>query len=302
MDSTIAPFQHILVVLDASEDFAIPLTRASQMCKLMDAKMSVLISCFAVLSVKNKSALNDDLGDMVDQLREDVKEQLEQLKTVELLDKTFLSWQEKTSLATQRLIEDRKFDLVIKAPVQQGEFKKLFRSGLDKYFVSDCPLPVWMIKPREWDQDIQVMACIDMADKAHENVLMNKHILSISDRLTGLLGGHMHVTDCFYGEIGSMRVDYNSKRGFKRQASVKEQHLEQLKSYIHDYSLMDDQLHFEEGIPDDVIPSRAAALGAELVVIGNNEDSNIFDRIMGDTAVTLTQAMPCDILILKLNN
>jgi nucleotide-binding universal stress UspA family protein len=91
---------------------------------------------------------------------------------------------------------------------------------------------------------------------------------------------------------------YNRRRGFKREASIKEKHIEKLKLYIGEYSLAEDNLHFEEGIPDDSLPNKAAALNAEVAVIGNNED-NYMDRLLGDTALALTEAMPCDILVLK---
>ena len=65
------------------------------------------------------------------------------------------------------------------------------------------------------------------------------------------------------------------------------------------YSLPEDVLHFEQGLPDDAIPDRAEKLNAEVAIIGNNEDSNFIDKYLGDTATELTKAMPCDVLVLK---
>lgn len=298
MNSERSPFKHILVVLDYGQGITVPLARASLLCKLFSAKMSVFFSFNKAIFSSKSSDLPDDLGLLVKDQREAILKVLEEADYKAAVEDLIFSWKHKPSIAIAALIENTAIDLVLKAPHQQSDFKKLFRSGLDRYFVSDCPLPLWMVKPRTWDDNIEVLACVDMSDEDFDTHKLNKEILSVSDLLSSTMNAQMHVVDCYYGDIGSLRIDYNSRRGFKREASIKEKHIAKLKLYIGEYSLAEDNLHFEEGIPDDSLPNKAAALNAEVAVIGNNED-NYMDRLLGDTAVALTEAMPCDILVLK---
>lgn len=299
MSLNIQTFENILVVLEHDEDIAVPLARAARLCKLFTAKMSVFVSFYNAMHGKHPSDLVDDLSVIVAHHQDAIKEELALRSASEFLDNITLSWNQMPSRAVKGIIAKHNFDLVLKTPYKQADFKKLFRSGLDHYFVSECPLPVWMIKPRLWDKDIEVLACVDIGDDDLNNHLLNKKILATSDKLAGAMGAQMHIVDCYYGEIGSLNIDYNSKRGFKREATIREKHVETLKLYISEYSLADDQLHFEEGLPDDALPQKAAAINAEVTVIGNNEDTNYAARLFGDTAVSLTRAMPCDILVLK---
>lgn len=299
MNKHISPFKHILVVLESDEDIGVPLARASRLCKLFSSKITVFVSYHRVMLDKKHRDLPDDLGNMVEQQHSAIKEALQKRHAEEFLDKIILSWKQKTSEAVSELIPSYDFDLIMKTPYQQDGFKKLFINSLDHYFVSNCPLPLWMVKPRLWDNDIEVLACLDICDEAPDNQKLNKRILAISDKLARAMGAKMHVVDCYFGEIGSLRIDYDSELGFKREASIKEIHIERLKLYIGEYALVDDQLHFEEGIPDDTLPNKAAALSAEVTVIGNNEDTKYIDRLFSDTAQILTQSMPCDILVLK---
>jgi universal stress protein E len=299
MNTDITPFKHLLVVLESDEDIDVPLARASRLCKLFSAKITVFVSYHRVMLDTKHRDLTDDLGFIVEQQHSAIKETLQKRNAVEFLDKIILSWKQKPSLAVSELIPSSDFDLIVKAPYQQDGFKKLFRNGLDHYFVSSCPLPLWMVKPRLWDNDIEVLACLDICNEDFDNQRLNKRILAISDKLARAMDAKMHVVDCYYGEIGSLRINYSNARGFKREASMKVQHIERLKLYIGGYALADDQLHFEEGIPDDTLPNKAAALTAEVTVIGNNEDTKYIDRLFSDTAQILTQAMPCDILVLK---
>jgi len=295
----IMPFNHLLVVLESDEDIVVPLARASYLCALFSAKMTVFVSYHNIMQGKKHTDAVDDLGVLVNQQHNAIKETLQKADAGEFLDSIILSWKQKPSLAVSELISEHAFDLILKTPYQQDEFKKLFRSGLDHYFVSKCPIPIWLVKPRLWDNELEVLACLDISDEDFDNQLLNKRILAISDKLASAMDAKMHVIDCYFGEIGSLRIDYNNKRGFKREASIKEQHIEKLKLYIDEYALADDQLHFEKGIPDDTLPDKAAALNAEVTVIGNNEDTNYIDRLFGDTSEALTKAMPCDILVLK---
>jgi universal stress protein E len=292
-------FERLLVVLESEEDPSVPLARAARLCRAFSAKMTVFVSFYNVMHGTKKSELVDDLSVIVREQQNKIQTQLTAFGANELFDNIIFSWKEMPSHAIKKILNGSDFDLVVKAPYQQDDFKKLFRSGLDQYFVGECPLPVWMVKPRLWDDDIEVLACVDMNDEDFDNHRLNKKILSTSDKLAGAMGAQMHVVDCYFGEIGSLSINYNSKRGFKRQASIKEQHIDKLKLYISEYSLADDQLHFEEGVPDDALPQTAAALDAEVSVIGNNEDSHYVARLFGDTAVNLARAMPCDILVLK---
>jgi len=296
MKTEIDTFKHILVVLQADEDNMIPLARATRLCRAMSAKMTVFLSCQKRIKDTHQE---DDLSLLVDELKNIVTVPLEKWDALSFLKDIRLSWQQKPSKAVELFIEKSDIDLILKAPYQQSEFKHLFRSGLDKYFVSNCRLPIWLVKPRLWDGSFEVLSCIDMGDDSYDNHILNRKILATSDKLASDLHAEMHVVDCFYGEVGTMRIDYDNKRGFKREATIEQQHIERLKLYVNEYALSDDVIHFVEGMPDHSIPDKAAEISAEVAVIGNNEDTNYIDKIFGDTAVELAKAMPCDLLILK---
>ncbi len=295
----ITPFNHIMVVLEYNDGNLAPLARAARLTKGFASKLTVFISLHEMLNQKQSSVQPDNLSTVVRQLELQIVQQLTQYDAHEALQEVILSWQLTPIKAIESIIAERDFDLILKSPYEQRDFTSLFRHGLDNYFISRCTIPVWMIKPRIWDDEIEVLACVDVADASIENHRMNKQILAYTDHLCGVLAAQMHVIDCYYGEIGSMNIDFNNKRGFKLDVSVKQQHKEKLQLFISEYAVAGDALHFAEGIPDDALPQKASLLNAELVVIGNNEDSNFFDRTFGDTAVALTKAMLCDILILR---
>jgi universal stress protein E len=289
----------ILVVLESGSDDDIALTRAIRLTRKSAGQFKVFISLYKKLGNIGTSDVEDDLSAYLAQLEQKVIEKVTALGAQEAFLGVVFSWLHKPTVAIEKLLSSDNFQLIIKSPHQQSDFMKLFKTGLDKYFVSECTTSLWLVKPKVWDDSVEVLACVDIGDDSADNLQMNNKVLATSDYLSSVLAAEMHVVDCYYGEIGTMRIDYNNKRGFKVEQSLKEQHLEKLKNYVEKYSLSDDVVHLETGGPDGAIPHTAHRLSAEVAVIGNNEDTNIVDKLLGDTALELSKAMPCDILIVK---
>ena len=190
-------------------------------------------------------------------------------------------------------------DVIFKFNTAQQFLQGMFRDKAERYFVSDCDYPVWIVKPRTWDEQVEVLCCLDIDDKSEINHKLNSNVLATSDQLARLLGGQLHVIDCFFGEVCSMSFEVESSGHFKRTTSVMEQHKQLIQTYISGLTLTEQSLHVVSGTPDFAIPDTADSLQAELVVIGNNADHGIMDRLFGDTAVNLVNNMTCDVLVLK---
>jgi nucleotide-binding universal stress UspA family protein len=190
-------------------------------------------------------------------------------------------------------------DVVFSLNSEQSFLNGLFQSSHEHYFVADCAIPVWIVKLRLWDNNIEVLACLDVDDESDINHQLNTDILQISEQLAKQLMGQLHVIDCFWGEVCSMSFEVDKSGRFKRLASVKTQHQSLIQNYIGQYSLPEQSLHIVEGTPDFAIPDKASQLNAELVVIGNNADQGIMDRLFGDTAINLVNNVECDILVIK---
>lgn len=190
-------------------------------------------------------------------------------------------------------------ELVVRLHNEQGFLNGIFVSGLDHYFMADCCVPVWFVKPRQWDQAIEVLACLDIDDDGEINHQLNSVILQSAESLAQQLNGQLHVIDCFWGDVGSMSFARDNSGRFRRLTNVQGQHQALIQRYIAEYALPEQSLHIVEGTPDFAIPDTASRLHAELVVIGNNADHGVMDRLFGDTAVNLVKNVECDILVIK---
>lgn len=287
-------FKTCLAVISRDEDIDMVISRAVRVAQRSGGKVTILMSYYKQL----EDISEETIGQYIEGKKQEVKDKVTLLDGTALIDEIVFSWQQPTWEAATELLNKQEFGVIFKSPEAHHLFKDMFSNNLDNEFINQCSTPLWLIKPKSWVADCEILACIDVANNSPKHQSLNRQIMAVSDLVAQLFSAQLHVIDCYYGEIGSMRIDYNAKTGFKREASLKEQHQQMVKPFIQDYCVADDALHFLEGIPDDAIPDTALELSAELTVIGDT-GSSFTERLFGDTALRLSEKMPCDILILK---
>ncbi len=291
-------FKHILVILNGQLDSDLSLAQAVKFAEKNSAQLTIFKTLYKKLDKSNEK-IADDLSLYVREQQRMISERYNQLTQQDLSLNIIISWQVPPAKAIDKLINDTNIDLIMKSPQPELYFKDLFSTGLDHFLIRDCSVPIWMVKPRPWDESIEVLSCLDVDDESEGNRVLNYQILEAGLQIAALYNAELHLVDCYYGDRASMVIDYDKKTGFKQIKSVKQEHQEKLSEYLKDYQSSEYTVHVIEGMPDDSIPQKAKNLNAELTIIGNNKDSNIIDRTFGDTAKQLSDNMPCDILILK---
>jgi universal stress protein E len=287
-------FNTSLAVISRDEDIDMVISRAVRVAQRSGGRVTILMSYYKQLD----DIPEETIDQYIQNKKQQVKDKILLLDGSALIDEIVFSWQQPTWDVATELLNKQEFGVIFKSPEPHHLFKDMFTNNLDNAFINQCSAPVWLVKPKSWVADCEILACIDVANNSPKHQSLNHEIMAVSDFIAQLFSAQLHVIDCYYGEIGSMRIDYNAKTGFKREASLKQQHQEMVKPVIKDYCVAEDALHFLEGIPDDAIPDTALELSAELTVIGDT-GSSFTERLFGDTALRLSEKMPCDILILK---
>jgi universal stress protein E len=291
-------FKHILVILNEQLEVDNALAQAVKFAEKNSAQLTIFNTLYKTID-KPDEKVSDDLSLYVRDKQRIISERYNQLTQQDLSLNIIISWQVPPVKAIDNLINESNIDLIMKSPKPKLYFKDIFSTGLDHFLIRDCSVPIWLVKPRPWDDSIEVLACLDVDDESASNKTLNYQILETGIDIAALYEAELHLVDCYYGERASMSIDYDSKTGFRQIKSVKQEHQEKLTEYLKDFQSREYTMHIIEGIPDDSIPKKAKNLNAELTIIGNNKDSNIIDRTFGDTAKQLSDNMPCDILILK---
>jgi universal stress protein E len=211
-------FRHLLVILNKDLNSDIALDRAITFAEKHDAKITIFKSFYKMLNKVNSgqsNAIPDDLSIFVRDQQRLISKQYNLLTDQDLTLNIVISWQDPASIAISHLLKDSKVDLIFKSPKTKRHIKELFSTGLDHFLIRDCNTPVWMVKPRFWDEKIEVLTCLDVDDESDSNSDLNYHILETGESIAALYDAELHIVDCYFGERVSMSFDYNQKTGFE---------------------------------------------------------------------------------------
>jgi universal stress protein E len=192
----------------------------------------------------------------------------------------------------------------------------LFDSS-DMQLLRNCPCPVWLVRPKQAGRPFErIVAAVDPTplpdetDILHlrvgarpDNDALNAKILELATSLAAWDGAELHVVHAWDapGEFLLRRQGIDPKQvdGYvedMRAAAAKA--LDQLLTPFLD-RIGKDHVHLVRGEPGEAIPRFAAAKGVDLIVMGTVARTGIAGLVIGNTAETILQRVPCSVLAVK---
>jgi|GEM_PF-1362938 nucleotide-binding universal stress UspA family protein len=293
-------FNHLLVIQPDNCNDNVALNRAIALAEQHQSKVTVFKSFYKQLHSAHydTSVADDDLTTFVQQQQQDIWQQVSRLTGSDIKPDIVISWRENEKRAIARLIAQSNISMVINQQQSRRSLLSLFSTGLEHYLISDCELPVWLVKAGTNATEMNILACLDV-DNQPRDITLNNAILDIGNALSCYSEHELHVINCYCSDNFTMSLPYNESSGFVPLPDVAQQHQHKLQSYIHSHQLPPHCVHLNEGLPDDEIPRTVTELHSQLAIIGNSHMHDISSALLGDTAHYLSEHTPCDVLVVK---
>lgn len=286
-------FQHLLVVLQNQPDDALVLSRALNLAQQYQSKVTLFCSMYQSRSLVNISELSA-------QYRQQLLQQITADNMLIQSPVIDICWQQPARQKIEQLLADTDVSLIIKRLQPKRSLLSWLVPDLEHYFISDCTLPVWLVKLACANNELNILACLDLDDSSAQQHSLNNSILSIGEQIVQQDSQHLHVLNCYQADDYSISLPYDNNNGFAPLPDIQQQHADKLIPYIEAHRLTADIIHLSEGMPDDEVPKAVQNYQCQLAIIGNSQPHSFSSVLFGDTAHYLTQHMPCDVLIVKL--
>lgn len=169
-------------------------------------------------------------------------------------------------------------------------------SALDWGLIRCCPVPVYLAADSTWRKNESVLAALDLGSKLSGKLRLNKNAIMLGQKFAELNGTEFHSgytvpVSPFLKDLGVI-IPSEAERAALDKIPKKQRTL------LEGFELLD-KVHVKAGLPEKVIPSMAASLGAGLVVIGSVGRQGIKGRLIGNTAEKILKLLKTDLLILK---
>ncbi len=206
-------------------------------------------------------------------------------------------------------------DLVIKLASPDDGILDRFLGGTDLQLLRKCPCPVWIMSPRDKDNYRRILAAVDFdpwREETAEASALNRQILELacSLALSDFADLHLaHSWEPLSPEMMRLWSDTEDAAEIADQVNIEhlrhqegfERLAQQLRGWIgaETYDYLTPRLHLLQGSARETIPTLAARMEFDLVLMGTVGRSGIPGVIIGNTAEAILGQLRCALLAVK---
>jgi universal stress protein E len=193
-------------------------------------------------------------------------------------------------------------DLVVKDTHHHSFAKRAFLRNTDWYLARGCPVPLLLTKTKAWGRPPVIMAAVD--PDANERVAaLDRDILNWAASLAERLTAELHVIHTFVPmafaaavTAGNLRMTAEYSESVQVENAFR---LQQIEHLVSAYGVTKERLHVEMGAPRDCLTQTVTEYGTDMIVMGASSHGRWHRMVVGSTASTLLESIPCDILIVR---
>lgn len=168
-------------------------------------------------------------------------------------------------------------------------------SELDWQLIRFSPIPLYLAADRKWKNNSNVLAALDLGSEKPAKYQLNKAIINYG--LNYALSQNCQFFACYTVHVSPILRDLGIVFSDEQVINAFEKLPTSQRELINEHNLKD-KLHIKAGLAEQVIPSLAAKLDADLVIIGSVGHVGIKAKLIGNTAEKVMRLLKTDLLIL----
>ena len=296
---------HILVVVDPSVlGGQTAVDKAAHLARCLNASVELLICDI-------ESALDDEIV-----TRHAHKAAASITRLMELLDNLAAPLRAQGTPVAVRLIYGKSLhdslvdylrgsnaDLVVKDTHHHSFAKRTFLGNTDWHLTRRCPVPLLLTKRLVWGKPPVIMTAVEPNQANERAAALDRDILYGTASLARRLQGDLHIIHTFIPAAfaavvaaGGRSTTREYSEALQAENSFRVCQLEQL---VSGYGVSPERLHVEMGTPEDCLTYMVSKYRTDVVVMGASSHGRWHRMVVGSTAATILESLPCDILIVR---
>jgi universal stress protein E len=297
--------RHILVVVDPSAvGSQTAVTKAAHLAKCLDASVELLICDIksvlddAVVSLRahEAPASNTQLLDLLETLAAPVRA-LGTEVTVRIIYGKSLH----DSLLDH--LRGANADLVVKDTDHHSLARRTLLRNIDWHLARSCLVPLLLTKKKAWGQPPVIMAAVDPNQANERAAALDRDILSGAASLAGRLSADLHVIHTFIPVVFATVVAAGCQimtREYSEAVEVENSfRYRQIEHLVRTFGVTQAHLHVEMGTPEDCRMNTVTKYCTDVMVMGASSHGRWHRMVVGSTAATIIESLPCDFLIVR---
>lgn len=303
------PIRSILVIVDPTAKQQPAVAKGAQLAERLAARLDLFVC-------DTKAARN---ARMAQQLRESPRASLQQelpkwlesiampLRKLGIEVTTEVLAADPLHTALLERVKHTCADLVIKDTHHHTIAQRTFLTNTDWELIRGCPVPLLLVKPNPWSAAHRIGAAVDPGHLDDKPRLLDRCILEEAARLTQGLGGELHVIHTYIPaamitaaavSVPPVVIDIPDET----LAAECQEKLKELTALTSDFRLPAENIHLQSGGVDEVLCGLARQHMIDIMAMGAVSRRSLKRTLIGSTAESVLEQLPCDLLIVKSPN
>lgn len=195
-------------------------------------------------------------------------------------------------------------DIVFKDTHHHSAVSRALLTNTDWNLIRTCPVPLWLVKPREFPETPVFLAAIDPLNEHDKPAALDDEILVLAKTLAEKSAGEVRAFHSYDPRIAVATATANayipvSLPFDEIEEQMREQHEKRFNEVVKFHGIEDDKVHLVAGLTHEELPQLASDLDAAIVVMGAVARNRWKRLFIGATAERTLEHLPCDLLIVK---
>jgi universal stress protein E len=291
--------QHIIVLLDPSEESAVAVEKAAHIARISGSKLTLFSSGYdgALNNIHphSENARDSFLTRLLDGL--DTLAELARSKNIQV--NTEAVWDKHAGAALLSYLSSNPADLIIKATHHQNVIQRTFFSQTDWELIRHCPVPLLLTKSTSWHDNITITAAVDPVRTNDKPDFLDDHIIKCGLDMKETLTAKLQLLHVYDPTPLMIYLDQPAINSTDIGDEIRKQHKEALETLALSKEIAKDDARLEMGSPVQVIPDYLYENDIDIVIMGAVSRSGLERWLLGHTAEKILDRITVDILIAK---
>lgn len=194
--------------------------------------------------------------------------------------------------------------LVLKDTHYHTALRRSIFSNTDWNLIRECPVPLWLVKPRATAAQPCFVAAVDPIHERDKPAELDHLILTIGADLGAALGGRLEVFHAF--DVAPVLAVSTGAMAMPLMVpvpelidNVRERHSAAVYELADSHGIDRSQVHIDLGGTRERLVAVTERLGADVVVMGAVSRKGLARAFIGNTAEDVLDRLSCDLLIVK---
>ena len=301
-------FKKILAVVDPTVTEQPAVQRAGWLARASGAELELLVCYYNEYLSGDRLFDSPSLEKARDEVIENHEKHLETLaeplRADNIVVKTSAIWDHPLYEGIVRHAVETGADIVIKDTHHHSAVTRALLTNTDWNLIRTCPMPLWLVKPRDMADKPVFVAAIDPMHQHDKPAALDDEILHVCKDVAAKVGGDVHAFHAYDPRIAVATATANayipvSLPFDEIEQQMHEDHQKRFSEITQFHKVDDDKAHLVAGLTHEELPSIADRLKADVVVMGAVARNRWKRLFIGATAERTLEDLPCDLLIIK---